>query len=79
MTRSFTALSFLSASAFTLKLLDAVLVDGLDHVDDLEAGFAKALNKRRVGHLVFGLTCGKVEGRPPGHEEQGAELQLAFH
>ncbi|TNN44093.1 hypothetical protein EYF80_045719 [Liparis tanakae] len=39
-----------------LQLLDAVLVDGLDHVDDLEADFAEALHEGRVGHLVFGLT-----------------------
>ena len=41
-----------------LQLLDAVLVNGLRHVQDLEATFADALNEGRVGHLILALTLG---------------------
>lgn len=41
-----------------LQLLDAVLVNGLCHVQDLEATFADALNEGGVGHLILALTLG---------------------
>ncbi|KAF3849688.1 hypothetical protein F7725_019407 [Dissostichus mawsoni] len=57
-----------------LQLLDTVLIDGLDHVNNFEAGFAEALHKGRVGHLVF-----EVEGSAARNKEQSAEFQLTLY
>lgn len=39
-----------------LQLLDTVLVNGLCHVQDLEATLADALDEGGVGHLILALT-----------------------
>ena len=40
-----------------LELLHTVLIDGLRHVHHLKAPLPHTLHKRRVGNLLFALTC----------------------
>lgn len=60
-----------------LQLLDGVLVDGVDHVQDLEVALLQSLEERRVGNGGAALACSATRQQKQRHKKEYATKQTA--